>query len=96
MYTLIFKKGFTLFLLFLLHLYRTFLSSHFGGACRFSPSCSHYAEILLYSSKYSLLQVICLTLRRLSKCHFFGTFGFDEPILEKRTCQKNHFQEDNS
>ena len=87
------KKGVTLLLLFLLYLYRTFLSPHFGGACRFSPSCSHYAEILLSSPKQSLLRTIWLTLKRLSKCHFFGPFGLDEPVLDKRNDQKESFQE---
>ena len=84
MYILILKKG----LLFLLYLYRTFLSPHFGGACRFSPSCSRYTEMLLCSSKHSVLQVMWLTSKRLSKCHSFGPFGLDEPVLERRNLQE--------
>ncbi len=87
MYTFL-KKKIVFLLLFLLHLYRTFLSPHLGGACRFSPSCSSYAERLLYSSRQSLLQTIWLILKRLSKCHFFGPFGFDEPSLEKQSLKK--------
>ena len=87
MYIFLKKKIIFLFLL-LLHLYRTFLSPHFGGACRFSPSCSGYAEKLLYSSKQPLLQIIWLILKRLSKCHSFGPFGIDEPGLEKHNLKE--------
>ena len=76
-----FKKISIFLLLFLVHFYRTFLSSHFGGACRFSPSCSEYAVQILSKGKKSLFQNLCLILSRLSKCRFFGPFGIDDPDL---------------
>ena len=63
-------------LLFCLSIYRCFFSLHFGGACRFYPSCSHYAEKLIVC--YPLGRALFLIIRRLSKCHFFGReYGLD-------------------
>ena len=75
-----FKKLFRFFLLFLVRAYRTFLSPHFGGACRFVPSCSHYAEQILEKPNTSLPSSLKQILCRLKKCHFFGPFGVDEPF----------------
>ena len=70
-----------LFCLFLIKLYQVFLSAHFGGACRFSPSCSHYAEKAVLS--YPLPRALRLIVKRLSRCHFFGSFGPD-PLPQHR------------
>ena len=61
--------------LFLIKFYRQFFSLHFGGACRFYPSCSLYAEQVFFL--HPPLKAFLLVLKRLSKCHFFGHFGPD-------------------
>jgi len=67
------------FCLFLIKIYRVFFSIHFGGACRFYPSCSCYAELVF--STQPPVRAACLVLKRLSKCRFFGPFGIDpEPL----------------
>ena len=63
------------FFLFTIKFYRVFLSTHFGGACRFYPSCSCYAEEVFLSN--STVRGVFLVLKRLSKCHFFGSSGLD-------------------
>jgi hypothetical protein len=65
------------FYLFSVKFYRIFLSAHFGGACRFYPTCSCYAEEVLLS--HPPARAVVLILKRLSKCHFFGSFGVDFP-----------------
>ena len=74
------KRILLFFCLFLIKMYRVFLSIHFGGACRFHPSCSCYAEQAFLS--YSFAKAFYLVLRRLSRCHFFGSFGWD-PVPER-------------
>jgi uncharacterized protein len=62
-------------LLALVQLYRIFLSPFLGGACKFYPSCSQYAQeaIALHGAKHGLW----LTLKRLGRCRPFTKGGFD-------------------
>jgi putative membrane protein insertion efficiency factor len=55
--------------------YRVLLSPLVGGTCRFSPSCSIYAEEAL--SVHGFWRGGRLALRRLSRCHPFGGWGYD-------------------
>lgn len=68
-----------------LSVYRTALSPHIGGGCRFEPSCSLYA-IEAYE-KFDFTTATKLTASRLSKCHPFGAFGFD-PVPTNKEAQK--------
>ena len=65
-------------LLFCLSIYRCVFSIHFGGACRFYPSCSHYAEQAL--RRYPLRKSLLLIIKRLSKCHFLGQSFILDPV----------------
>lgn len=47
----------------------------FGDACRFTPSCSEYTIEAL--EKYGLGKGLKLSIKRISKCHPFGSFGYD-------------------
>ncbi len=67
--------------LFLISFYRLFLSTFLacGGACRFYPSCSEYAE-LVYKN-YPFLKATALTFKRILACHPFGPKIRDEKEL---------------
>lgn len=65
-----------------IHLYRGLISPLLhtlcggsGCGCRFYPSCSSYALEALKSR--GSLHGSLLALRRISKCHPWGEFGFD-------------------
>ncbi len=62
-------------LLFLVGCYRTIGTTHLGGACRFSPSCSEYAVQAIQSQ--SPHHAIVLIIKRIIKCRPFGPQGFD-------------------
>ena len=55
--------------------YRTLGTTHMGGACRFTPSCSEYAVEAIKT--HSFLFAIYLISKRVLKCRPGGTFGFD-------------------
>ncbi len=59
--------------------YQVLLSPIVGGACRFEPSCSRYmAEAV---ARHGAGRGVWLGVRRLSRCHPFGSGGFD-PVPE--------------
>ncbi len=68
-----------------LSFYRAVLSPHVGGACRFEPSCSLYAFEAFET--HNFITATKLTAIRLSKCHPFGSFGFD-PVPTSEDVQK--------
>ncbi|MCY4443602.1 MAG: membrane protein insertion efficiency factor YidD [Proteobacteria bacterium] len=49
----------------------------FGASCRYTPSCSCYAEECL--RKYPLKRALIKSTRRLLKCHPFTRGGVDLP-----------------
>ncbi|MBW8049623.1 MAG: membrane protein insertion efficiency factor YidD [Cytophagales bacterium] len=56
-------------------LYQKLISSLLPNSCRFSPSCSQYAiEVII---KHGPIKGIWLTVKRLSRCHPWGGFGYD-------------------
>jgi hypothetical protein len=63
------------FLLFLVGLYRRFVSPALPPACRFYPSCSAYAEGAL--RRHGAAKGVWLTARRLARCHPFHPGGID-------------------
>lgn len=56
-------------------IYRATLAFVLGGHCRFTPSCSVYAEEAI--EKHGVLKGWYLALRRLSRCHPFHPGGYD-------------------
>lgn len=56
-------------------IYQWTLSPMLGPACRFSPSCSHYACGCL--SEHGLVRGSWLTVRRLGRCHPWHPGGYD-------------------
>ena len=59
----------------LLNAYRVTLGRLCAGACRFHPSCSHYAEEAI--RRHGSLRGAWLTLSRLCRCHPFQAGGID-------------------
>lgn len=62
-----------------IRLYRHFISPLFPPACRFQPSCSHYAIEAI--EVHGPLKGLALAARRLARCHpiswLGGSSGFD-------------------
>jgi putative membrane protein insertion efficiency factor len=52
-----------------------FLVAHSGSACRFEPTCSLYAKTAL--RRHGLRRGAYLAMRRLLRCHPWGSFGYD-------------------
>lgn len=58
-----------------IRLYQLVLSPLLGRNCRFSPSCSSYAIEAL--GRFGIVRGGILAIRRLGRCHPFGSSGFD-------------------
>ena len=55
--------------------YQLVLSPLFAGSCRYVPSCSQYTAEAI--RRHGALRGSWLGLRRLGRCHPFGSSGFD-------------------
>lgn len=55
--------------------YRRAVSPLLPPACRFTPSCSEYAETAIV--RHGVWRGGWLALRRLARCHPFGGQGYD-------------------
>lgn len=51
-------------------------------SCRHEPTCSEYAIIAIKT--HGVLIGIWLAIKRISRCHPWGTFGYD-PVPPKET-----------
>lgn len=58
-----------------IHLYRWTLKAFFGFHCRHQPSCSEYG--LKAIDMNGAWRGMWLTLARISRCHPWGTSGYD-------------------
>lgn len=66
----------------LIRIYRATLSSFFGGACRFYPTCSAYSMQALEEHGVGL--GLWLTAKRLGRCHPWCSGGYDPvPVVER-------------
>jgi len=61
--------------LFLIRLYRRYLSPLFPPTCRFVPTCSAYA-LEAFQTK-GTLRALWMTVVRILKCHPFHPGGYD-------------------
>ena len=69
----------------LIRLYRYFISPMLGGNCRYFPSCSEYAINII--NEYGFFFGAPYIIKRISKCHPFGSYGYD-PIPKKNSLLK--------
>ena len=58
-----------------IRIYRSAISPYHGPVCRYTPSCSHYAEEAL--KKYGPWKGSGKALTRLLRCHPFSAGGHD-------------------
>ena len=62
--------------------YQLLFSPLYAGSCRFIPSCSQYAtEAIL---RFGAVKGTALAVRRLMRCHPFGSSGLD-PVPDGRS-----------
>ncbi len=59
----------------LIRFYQSAISPSLAPACRYEPSCSHYAQEAI--ELHGLLKGIYLGLKRLSRCRPYGGRGYD-------------------
>lgn len=71
---------------FIILFYRKYLSKFLPNACRFKPTCSEYALDAL--RVYGFFRGLCLIIRRLLRCHPFGSFGYN-PIPKPKIMNKD-------
>ena len=62
-------------LIYLVRLYRKYISPMKGPTCRFYPTCSQYSIEAL--RKYGAIKGTYLTIIRILKCHPFHPGGYD-------------------
>ncbi|MCR5009866.1 MAG: membrane protein insertion efficiency factor YidD [Clostridia bacterium] len=62
-------------LLFLIGIYRGYISPRFPGVCRFNPTCSEYAMQAI--QKYGALKGTWLAIKRILRCHPGNPGGYD-------------------
>ena len=67
-------------LILLIRGYQFIISPMLGSNCRFMPTCSEYATESL--KEYGLIKGTFLTIKRIGKCHPWGSHGYD-PIPTK-------------
>ncbi|MGL5721119.1 MAG: membrane protein insertion efficiency factor YidD [Brevinema sp.] len=65
--------------------YKKLISPQLTPACRFQPSCSTYAMDAFRI--HGFWKGLCLTIKRLSKCHPLGSSGYD-PVPHKQKKKK--------
>ncbi len=69
----------------LIKFYRKFISPLSPGKCRYIPTCSAYALEAL--EKYGAIKGGIISMKRILRCHPFGSFGFD-PVPEPEEVKK--------
>ena len=72
-------------LILMIRLYQLFISPLLGQNCRYLPTCSEYSVKSL--NEYGLFRGSILSIKRISKCHPWGSHGFD-PVPKKTDLNK--------
>jgi putative membrane protein insertion efficiency factor len=69
------NAGLSAFFLALIKVYQVVLSPVLGASCRFTPTCSHYGVEAI--KKHGPFKGGWLTLKRIGRCHPWGSHGHD-------------------
>jgi|GEM_PF-6020210 uncharacterized protein len=69
--------------LFLIRVYQKMWSFHHNPSCRFWPSCSTYGYEVI--EHFGLLKGLWLLIKRISRCHPWGSSGLDMPPINQHT-----------
>ena len=70
------------FFIFLIKLYKKYLSEGLNSGCIFTPTCSMYAVEAL--EKYGLLKAFALIIYRILRCNSLNKGGFD-PVPDPKS-----------
>lgn len=68
--------------IFLIRIYQYGISPMLGQNCRHTPTCSQYSVEAI--QEWGVLKGVILGVKRLSKCHPWGTHGHDHLKGKKR------------
>lgn len=68
--------------------YKILLSPLLGSSCRFYPTCSHYAYLLL--AHENLARALPKILYRLARCQPFSQGGIEYPTIKLRSIARLH------
>jgi putative membrane protein insertion efficiency factor len=68
-------------LIFPIKCYQWFISPLLGKNCRFEPTCSNYMIQAL--KEWGIFKGSWLGLKRISRCHPWGSFG-DDPVPKRK------------
>ena len=69
----------------LIKIYKLLISPFLGNNCRYLPTCSEYSVKSL--KEHGLFRGSILSIKRISKCHPWGSHGFD-PVPKKTDLNK--------
>tara|TARA_X000000368_G_scaffold369587_1_gene318228 strand:+ start:861 stop:1082 length:222 start_codon:yes stop_codon:yes gene_type:complete len=67
-------------IVYLIKIYQITLSPLLGSNCRFQPTCSQY--MIEAINQHGIIKGLDLGLKRISKCHPWGSRGYD-PVPKK-------------
>ncbi|HNP20030.1 MAG TPA: membrane protein insertion efficiency factor YidD [Fulvivirga sp.] len=79
--TLSIKGVISAILIFPIRIYQYTISPLLGSSCRHTPTCSRYAVEAIQI--WGPIKGLWLGLKRISRCHPWGTHGYD-PVPEKK------------
>lgn len=69
----------------LIALYRYLISPFLGPNCRYTPTCSEYAQTAVM--RFGVFKGGWIAIKRIVSCHPWGKHGYD-PVPEKKSEQK--------
>lgn len=86
-----FKFILSLISLLLIGIYKYAISPFTPAACRHYPTCSTYASEAI--QRHGMQEGSLMTIKRIGKCHPWGTQGYDPvPLFKFRTYAKGDYE----